>query len=484
MVHVRRFVAAAVLVCLTLGVVAPVSAQAVPVSERDGVVTGQVTNGSDFPAGNPYPWVAGLFATQQDGWGDLICSGTLIAAEWVMTSAECVTSSEYPVSEENLRVVVGVRAFVDVPDDAWHDVAQVYVHPLWSAATRVADVALLRLATPATATPIEMVGNEALPVGTAARVAGWGMNQSPYSTGASSGALQWGDVEVLAGPTEPFCRDLNSSPGNGPVYRPDWMVCALGDDLIAPVDVCDDDGGAPLMVQVGGVWKLVGVAAWVGTCADFYEPGVYTRVAAALPWLQLQIANPTITACGVGGVNPFRDVRKDAHFFDATVCLASREVTAVSLERRYNPDGWVTRAQMAAFLWRISGEPVAAAGYTFRDDTQIPSWARGAADWLKEVGVTVNDPYRPRDVTTRAQMALFLWRLAGQPEATTSCGFRDVNESDASAAAVCWLKSSGITVGYGGDPSRFVPWGAVTRGQMASFLYRYGLHQGLWFNLG
>jgi hypothetical protein len=41
----------------------------------------------------------------------------------------------------------------------------------------------------------------------------------------------------------------------------------------------------------------------------------------------------------------------------------------------------------------------------------IPTFARAGSCWLKSTGITTADPYKSQDPVTRAQMAAFLYRL-------------------------------------------------------------------------
>ena len=97
-----------------------------------------------------------------------------------------------------------------------------------------------------------------------------------------------------------------------------------------------------------------------------------------------------------------------------------------------------------------------------------------AVAWLKAEGITTGTSattFSPNDTVTRGQMAAFLFRLAGEPGGSPAHGFSDVPASAFYAEAVKWLKAEGITTGT--SPTTFSPGDAVTRGQMAAFLYRY-----------
>lgn len=148
--------------------------------------------------------------------------------------------------------------------------------------------------------------------------------------------------------------------------------------------------------------------------------------------------------------------------------VASDGTGCVADPNAYRPDGQVTRAQMAAFLWRKAGEPAIRNACGLTDIGAIPGWARDGACWLWLSGITTNDPYGAGSVVTRAQMATFLWRYAGQAPAPTECGFTDLAAIAGWARqGVCWLQAVGIT-----NVDTFRPSAPVTRAEMAAFLWR------------
>jgi hypothetical protein len=142
----------------------------------------------------------------------------------------------------------------------------------------------------------------------------------------------------------------------------------------------------------------------------------------------------------------------------------------------YAPRAAVTRGQMASFLYRLAGSPnFASTSCGFVD--VVGNYAPIARDicWLKSSGVTKGvDPthFVPQASVTRGQMASFLYRLAGSPNfSSTDCGFVDVIDKYAPIARdVCWLKSTGITTGV--DPAHFAPGAPLLRVQMAAFISR------------
>lgn len=188
---------------------------------------------------------------------------------------------------------------------------------------------------------------------------------------------------------------------------------------------------------------------------------------------------------GAGPAEPvFADVPPGAFFVRATGMLAQRGITTgLGGSNRFGPTGFVTRAQMAAFLWRMAGEPASVVSCGFADEDQIPVWARQATCWLAAEGITSGlgggGGFAPQVSVTRAQMAAFLWKMAGEPP-SAPCSFTDAAGIAIWAQeATCWLQAAAITVA---DPYR--PRALVTRGEMSAFLYRAGAVAGLWVRIG
>lgn len=205
---------------------------------------------------------------------------------------------------------------------------------------------------------------------------------------------------------------------------------------------------------------------WAGTC----ETQGQRR-------LQVHVVHLTSTGIRTSPLGGFSDVPPGAYYERDVLWLKGEGITTgVGGSDLYAPDDRVDRGQMAAFLWRLVGEPAPTAPLTFGDVDPGVYYAP-AARWLAQEGVTTGmggDPrtYAPAVVVTRGQMAAFLWRLAGEPAPAIGLRFTDVAPTAFYATAVRWLDQTGITTGVGGS-NRFAPDDPVTRGQMASFLRRW-----------
>lgn len=78
--------------------------------------------------------------------------------------------------------------------------------------------------------------------------------------------------------------------------------------------------------------------------------------------------------------------------------------------------------------------------------------------------------FAPDARLTRGMMATILWRLDGSPQAG-ACDFTDVSENAYYYSSVAWAKSVGLVSGVGNN--KFAPEANVTREQMATMVYNY-----------
>ena len=115
-------------------------------------------------------------------------------------------------------------------------------------------------------------------------------------------------------------------------------------------------------------------------------------------------------------------------------------------------------------------------------DVDEAAWYAPAVEYCREHNLlngVGGDAFDPQGAVTRAQLATALWRMAGQPAVAAHSGFTDVATGAWYDLAVRWAKRAGVTAGVGGRA--FDPDGALTREQLVTFLYRYaGLPAAAW----
>ena len=144
---------------------------------------------------------------------------------------------------------------------------------------------------------------------------------------------------------------------------------------------------------------------------------------------------------------------------DAIDFVSARGLVNGISDTIYAPNNSTTRAQ----LWTILARQNDA------DLTGGSIWYEKAQNWAKDKGVS--DGANPNAAINRAQMVTMLWRAMGQPAAASGASFADVPADSYYAQAVAWAIENGITAGVGNG--KFDPDAACTRGQIATFLYRY-----------
>ena len=169
--------------------------------------------------------------------------------------------------------------------------------------------------------------------------------------------------------------------------------------------------------------------------------------------------------------SPFTDVQETSPYYDAILWAAETGVTNGTPASPFSPDAPCTRAQLAVFLWRAAGEPKPAlAEQQFMDVTDPSAYYYGAVQWAAEKDMWGFGTFAPHAVCTRLDAVFFLWRAAGSPEPKSMSSFSDVSADSYYAKAVAWAVENGITTGTG--DGKFSPDATCTRAQSVTFLFR------------
>ena len=172
----------------------------------------------------------------------------------------------------------------------------------------------------------------------------------------------------------------------------------------------------------------------------------------------------------------FSDVAEGAYYADAVDWMATNGVTVGCAADMFCPAQTTTRAQFVTFLWRAAGEPEPSlpdAGRFADVDTSDYFWM--ATDWAAQTGVTSGcgdgADFCPDRPVTRAQVAVFLHRFSGEDHDAAGATFKDVAPDAYYFTAVEWLAARRVTRGCAAD--LFCPNGAAIRAHVAVFLYNY-----------
>lgn len=184
-------------------------------------------------------------------------------------------------------------------------------------------------------------------------------------------------------------------------------------------------------------------------------------------------------------VDRFVDVAPGTTHAEAISCLLAYGVTQgqfIDSDLVYNPQGRVTRQQMASFVARMLAQlpgdvfalPEARDDAMFDDSDDISTAHIISVNQLVDSGIIEGFPdgtYRPAEPLNRAQMASFIIRSLEEvtgKDIPRSPIFEDA--SGTHAAHIEKLATIGVTVGR--DINTYAPDEPVTRSQMASFIAR------------
>jgi secreted trypsin-like serine protease len=263
-----------------------------------------IVGGTVAPEGK-YPWQVRIFASADDDKGR--CGGTIIAPQWVLTAAHCVVAD--PLATADVKpvdsVVIGYGS-VDRTQTKKVDSANIIVNPdyLAKGSNSHADVALIKLAEPIDAKPVELANAEMtkklLAPGATVTVTGWGAVWNPddknvlamlsqLTAGADLGdklnyPLKLHQVEIQVMDNE-SCQTLFQGSN---VEVVESSICGLQPG--SRKNACYGDSGGPLMaspkprtfVQVGIVSR---------GCGNMDQPNIYTRVASFMDWINSTMAS-------------------------------------------------------------------------------------------------------------------------------------------------------------------------------------------------
>ena len=178
--------------------------------------------------------------------------------------------------------------------------------------------------------------------------------------------------------------------------------------------------------------------------------------------------------------NPFTDLKKDEYYVTPILWAVNKGITIGTTTTTFEPDSTCTRGQIVTFLHRNAGCPyvdVAGQKNPFVDVSDRGNYRMYYHDpvlWAMSRCITAGTSkttFSPNQGCTRAQVATFLWRAAGQPAPQNSENpFTDVPANEYYYNAVLWAVEKGITVGT--SKTEFSPDEVCTRAQIVTFLYR------------
>ena len=181
-----------------------------------------------------------------------------------------------------------------------------------------------------------------------------------------------------------------------------------------------------------------------------------------------------LTLSALAAPSGFADVPDDAPYAEAVAYVRERSIMNGTTETTFNPSGTVTRGQLAAILYRMSGSPAVENAVFFHDVTAGMYYADASA-WAAANGYVngyEDGSFRGGNPVTRQQTTAILWRMAGSPGSGAAAGFADRDAvSGYAKTAVDWAYEHGIV--SASDGKTFAPNAPAERSRMAVMLMRY-----------
>jgi hypothetical protein len=216
---------------------------------------------------------------------------------------------------------------------------------------------------------------------------------------------------------------------------------------------------------VGHSWN----AGVVTTQPTYYNTGVRTYTCARDASHTYTETIPALTYPGGGGGGSYNPV--------TPVTPVTPNVPVTPNNPVNIPDANVPQGSTPDGLTTIEDENTPLGGITFVDVTPT-DWFYDAVQYVFEKGLMLgvsDTEFGPNLSTTRGMIVTILYRMEGEPEAAAA-PFTDVEPGLWYSDAIGWGAANDIVNGYG--DGRFGPNDQITREQMAAIFYRYAQYKG------
>ncbi len=184
----------------------------------------------------------------------------------------------------------------------------------------------------------------------------------------------------------------------------------------------------------------------------------------------------TVISQGMAATGIFRDVPDSSWYKPLVERAYASGIVSGTGDGIFSPDLAATRAQTVTMIYRQAGSPSVGGGSSFADVSD--TYYRDAVAWGAYVGAVNGvsaSSFAPDDPVTREQLAVILYRMAGQPTAFTGghlAGYSDGGAVSAYATtAMEWALDYGILTGDGNGFVR--PGSSATRAEVCAMLLRY-----------
>ena len=179
---------------------------------------------------------------------------------------------------------------------------------------------------------------------------------------------------------------------------------------------------------------------------------------------------------------PFTDVAEGDWYYDAVAYAWENDLMTGTSSTTFAPGVTTSRAMLATLLYRLEGAPDLSGenlGYPYAD-VEADSWYGDGVYWARLHGVVTGvtgEIFDPDGDITREQMAVMLYRYAQYKDYDVTgsadlSGYADADSVSSWAQyAVAWAVDAGLISGVGNNTLN--PQGSATRAEIATILMRF-----------
>ena len=186
----------------------------------------------------------------------------------------------------------------------------------------------------------------------------------------------------------------------------------------------------------------------------------------------------TKNACS-GHKNLFTDVPQKQWYAEAVEYVSTRGLMQGMGEAEFGPKANTSRAMLAVILWRLEGMPESMQANSFRDVAE-GTWYTEAVTWAAEQKIvygTAADAFSPNADLTREQLVCLLWRYVQYKDADAdkTGTLEGFHDADAVSDYALEAMQWAYAMGLisGKGDGRLDPGGDAMRCELASILMRF-----------
>ncbi|XP_050957605.1 uncharacterized protein LOC127158567 [Labeo rohita] len=223
-----------------------------------------------------WPWQASINYIPN---GDLVCGGSLINKDWVLSAVQCFQE----LNTSTTVIYLGRHQQIGAnPHEISRRVDQIVIHPEYNPKNFDNDIALVKLSSSVTfneyISPVCLAATgSTFAEGTESWITGWG--ELNFGSNLFPAILQEVKVPVVS---NTYCKSVYGS-----AFR-DSMMCA------GPTEggkgACIGDGGGALVIK-DSQWIQSGILIFTVNCTAPKYPGGYTRVSEYQSWISSVIGS-------------------------------------------------------------------------------------------------------------------------------------------------------------------------------------------------